>query len=74
MSAAKQVQKNKKCLKVKCALIRATWQVGTIQEAKFPELQFSCGHALNNNKKILVQCYVMSPYPHVTTGEWHCMR
>ena len=30
----------------------------TVEEAKFPELQYSCGYMLNNNKQMLVvtQC------------------
>ena len=47
---------------------------GTVKEAKFPELQSSCGYALDSNKQVLVQCYAMPPYPNGRTGEQHCMR
>ena len=46
-----------------------TVQASTLKEAKFPELQFSCGYVLDSNKQLLVQCYKMALYPNVRTGE-----
>ena len=46
-----------------------TVQASTVEETKFPELKFSCGYALDNNKQILFQHYTTLPYPNMRTGE-----
>ena len=62
------------CLRVEHSSIRTSWWGGAVEEVKIPELQFSCGYALNNIKSILVQSYAMPPYPDARTGEQHRMR
>ena len=48
MSVVKQIQKNKHMFKSSAHF--AIWWGSTIKEAKFPELQFSCGYAFDNMK------------------------
>ena len=48
------------CLRVEHASIRTSWQGSTVEEAKFPEVQFFCGYTLH---KILVQFCATPPYP-----------
>ena len=62
------------CLRVERTSIRTSWWGDTIEEEKFPELQFSCGYALDSIKYILVQSYAMLPYPDGRAGEQHHTR
>ena len=56
MSAVKQIQKKIRMLKSP-ACFKYVEQVCAVEEAKFPELQFSCGYALDN---FLVHCFSLS--------------
>ena len=40
-------------------------RVCSVEEAKFPELQFSCGYALDNNKQILIATNFVTNFAYV---------